>query len=688
MLLLIFWGLVLSTVCYAALAAWRLSIAREHVGALYLGVAFAGTASWSGAILFGSSPLVAAAEAVRDSGWLLYLYSVTAAADQQDALQRKTRQFLIVLGGLILLRLVFSLVLMGQLFDQQVASTIFLAMIGLRWVFALLGILLAHYLFRSTASGTGSGFRLIVVALGLLWAYDLNLFTLLLLGYAQTAVISELRGLVALAFFPAFALAARRKQRWKITLSRQATTQSLLFVALGSYFVAISSATRALNWAGDYAADLTKIVIASLLSLVILSFALVPRLRARAKSILIQNLFEHRYDYRTEWLRFSSTIGEEAGSGRSSEERMIRSVVDITESVGGALLVVERGEQLRLAGIWAWPTPGAFTQMLTVDRLWLKRLAERDSILTLDEMRKSGHDAERDGIFPEWLLAESHAWAGVPLVKSGQLIGLILLGRPKLDRELDWEDSDLLHVIGQQVAVHLSDAYSQQALEEARRYEEFNRRFAFIIHDLKNIVSQLSLVSANATEHIANPKFQAAMALTLENATGKMTTLLARLSADRVHAGPQLTDVAVADLLQKLAQERRPAGSVRVSIEQECVIRADEEMLGEALGHLLTNAIEASPTGSQVFVSLTLWEQMAVIAVEDHGAGMSAEFIHKELFKPFSSTKAHGFGIGAAEARDLIQTMGGELDVVSVEGEGSRFLARFPLSSQTDIGRI
>ena len=98
-----------------------------------------------------------------------------------------------------------------------------------------------------------------------------------------------------------------------------------------------------------------------------------------------------------------------------------------------------------------------------------------------------------------------------PLIGLSAMVGVAILSRPRLPRELDWEDFDLLKVIGQQAAVHLSDAHSQLQLDEARRFEEFNRRFSYIIHDIKNVVSQLSLLSSNARQHGANPKFQEEM---------------------------------------------------------------------------------------------------------------------------------------------------------------------------------
>jgi signal transduction histidine kinase len=59
---------------------------------------------------------------------------------------------------------------------------------------------------------------------------------------------------------------------------------------------------------------------------------------------------------------------------------------------------------------------------------------------------------------------------------------------------------------------------------------------------------------------------------------------------------------------------------------------------------------------------------------------MTAEFMRRDLFKPFSSSKSGGFGIGAFEARSLAQAMGGRIDVESQPRVGSRFVLRLPLA--------
>ena len=131
---------------------------------------------------------------------------------------------------------------------------------------------------------------------------------------------------------------------------------------------------------------------------------------------------------------------------------------------------------------------------------------------------------------PQWLVEEHAAWALVPLLHFDRLVGLVVLGRPLLARKLDWEDFDLLRVVGQQLASYIAEHNGQSALLEASRFDEFNRRIAFVMHDIKNLASQLALLARNAERHADNPAFRKDMLVTLTNAADKLNALLARLS--------------------------------------------------------------------------------------------------------------------------------------------------------------
>ena len=130
---------------------------------------------------------------------------------------------------------------------------------------------------------------------------------------------------------------------------------------------------------------------------------------------------------------------------------------------------------------------------------------------------------------PSWLRAIQRGWLIVPLLHHERLHGFLLLGEPRAPRTVDREDYVLLTTVGRQGASYLAERASAKALAEAQQFEEFNRRFAFVLHDIKNLVSQLSLLVQNAEKHKDNPRFQKDMLDTVEESVEKMKSLLVRL---------------------------------------------------------------------------------------------------------------------------------------------------------------
>jgi putative PEP-CTERM system histidine kinase len=298
------------------------------------------------------------------------------------------------------------------------------------------------------------------------------------------------------------------------------------------------------------------------------------------------------------------------------------------------------------------------------------------------------HDGER-AIIPQWLLDEERAWAIVPLLHFGRLAGVVMLGRPSFARTLDWEDFDLLRVVGRQLASHLAEHASQHALLEAAQFEDFNRRIAFVMHDIKNLASQLGLLAHNAERHADNPAFRADMLITLRNASERLGGLLARLSrygaAGGVGGGAEvLGAVTLKPLLERVAAGY-PGARITIDAPASSVATANSETLEQVLRHLVQNALDASEPNSAIEIRASAIGFEAVIEVIDFGCGMSAEFMRTGLFKPFVSTKPGGFGIGAFESRELVQAMRGRLEAESRLGLGSRFVVRLPLTRKDGI---
>lgn len=388
---------------------------------------------------------------------------------------------------------------------------------------------------------------------------------------------------------------------------------------------------------------------------------------------LAKHLFRHRYDYRAEWLRFTRTLGD--GGGEELASRIEHALADITASPAARLLVLSPSGRLEPARSGAWP--GGV--VAGCDAGFVRMAESSPRILDVDALRGGQAGQDKD-LVPGWLMEDRSIWAGVPLVHGERLAGFVLLARPPVDRRIDWEDHDLLSVAGRQVASHLAEAQGQEALAEARRFHEFNRRFAFIVHDVKNLTSQLGLVVRNAERHADNPDFRADMIATLRDSVQRLNDLLARLTPQSVTRADLPSAANPMAALVRVAAQHRAQHPITLSGSDDLRALFDPERLERALGHLVRNAIEASAPDAPVWLSVERRGLDVVVTVIDQGRGMSAEFVRRGLFVPFDTTKPGGFGVGAFEARALVMAMGGRLEVESREGEGSRFSIVLPLA--------
>jgi putative PEP-CTERM system histidine kinase len=452
-------------------------------------------------------------------------------------------------------------------------------------------------------------------------------------------------------------------------------------MAIGCYLVAMVILARLFDFAGGSFAPVAQILVVIAMSAGALPLLVSRRARAWLKVKVIKHFFQHRYDYRVEWIRFTETLGRPGEDAAPLEQRVIQAVADITESPGGVLLLPDGQDGLYAAARWNWPAgdlPAEAGDARLARHFGTGRIVEFDALRRADPA--TDHEA---ALIPAWIMMATVVWAAVPLLHNERLVGAVLLARPEIGREFDWEDFDLLRIVGRQVASYLAEAQSQEALSEARRFDEFNRRFAFIMHDIKNLVSQLSLVARNAERHADNPEFRADMVATLRSSVDKMNGLLARLSQHNKGRAGERRPVALGALLDQVAAAKRPRHPVSVERDGDLVAVADPGRLDQALNHLVQNAIEASPKDAPVVLRLSRHGETAVVEVIDRGTGMSAEFIRAKLFRPFTSTKDGGFGVGAFEARELVGAMGGRLEIESREAEGSRFSVILPLAAAT-----
>ena len=459
---------------------------------------------------------------------------------------------------------------------------------------------------------------------------------------------------------------------------RPSRAVSFGLIGLGAaviYFLAIVGATSLMNLEGGIGTGLFSFAI-PLLSAIAAGILLPSRhTRGWFKVMAAKHLFAHRYDYRAEWLRFNDTIGRAGDEGLALDTRVVKAIADITDSPAGLLLLKEDGGFSPRAP-WNW---SAETMPAFVPCDALIAMLDLGRIIEIDPLRaETGDPSPEARAIPAWMFADRDIWAIVPLIHFDKLAGAVLLARPVVDRTLDWEDFDLLRVVGRQAASYMAEERGQEALSDAQRFDEFNRRFAFIMHDIKNLVSQLTLVTRNAERHADKPEFRADMIATLKSSTGRMNDLLARLSQHNTGRTEEPRSVVLGPLVSTLATAKRVQHPVVVAGNVALCGMADPARLEAALAHLVQNAIEASPAHEPVTITTIKQGDETGIEVSDKGCGMTADFVRGQLFRPFASTKNGGFGIGAYEARTLVTAMGGRMTVNSEPGRGTRFTIWLP----------
>jgi putative PEP-CTERM system histidine kinase len=607
------------------------------------------------------------AQAIRDIAWLV----VTALLARRVRIGGVAMASLYAVVGAILV--LAAVIALAQ--DQADAASGVLAATAdiLRMMALLAALMLLHHLAHAGAIGVHGDQRLFALALGSMWSVDLVVTVVTLAQGTWPDLLIVVRGgaMTGVAILLA-AAALRRDGSGTPAVSRAAIVRALAVLAVLLYAGAtavVADAAAALTGEQGRLVQ-TAIVIGATAAL--LALVSTPWLRAWVRVKLAKHLFSHRYDYRIEWQRFTATLAQ-GGEATPLGVRVVKAVADLTDSPAGLLLLTDE-EPLAIGAAWNWPAPTTIGS----DPAFVAQLAG-GRIVALDPIR-AGRDA---GSAPAALLNRDEAWVVVPLLHGEALAGAIVLARPPIDRMLDWEDLDLLRVVGRQAASYLAEDRAHVALADAARFDEFNRRFAFLLHDMKNVVSQLSLVARNAERHADNPDFRADMIATLRESAERMTTLLARLGRTDAGRAEPAQPVDVAALVARVAVARRAQHPIELD-GGAAIAMAQPARLEQALGHLLQNAAEASAPGMPVAVRVVAGAAVR-IDVEDRGCGMSPAFVRDQLFRPFASSKPAGFGIGAYEARELVRAMGGTLTVDSREGEGTRFAIVLPAAPAVEV---
>lgn len=653
-----------------------LTVWRGRVRGSGLSLACLVSCIWSVAMMYqgvqaAPTHFIDALETLRNGVWSVFLLILLGHfRDPGSRLPMRLKPS--VLAGLAVYTAWLVATLLGR-FEVNLLPSAGLPSAMMHLGMALVGLLLVEQVYRNKPVQERWAIKYACLGVGAMFAYDFYLYSDAILFRYVNEEIWAARGLINGLIIPLVALSVSRSETWgsAIAVSRRVVFHTAALFGTAIYLLAMGSAGYYLRLFGGSWGTLMEVAFLFAAGILLLGILFSGTFRAWLKVFIGKHFYSYNYDYREEWLRFTRTLSAE---GPGLQHRTIQAVAELVESTGGALWILrENGACEPVAG-WHMALP---TQSVPADAPIISYLNTTQWVIDLQEYEDN--PALYEGVeMPAWLARYERGWLIVPLILQGKLFGFILLQEARSQVELNWEVIDLLKIAGTQASSYLAQQEVGNALTVARQFESFNRMSTFIVHDLKNLVSQLSLLMTNAEKHRNNPAFQQDMIETVEYSVQKMTLLLHKLSRSAVPELP--APLALGALLEqavalKSGFEPRPV----LRLDRDAQVLADHERLERVVGHLIQNAIEATGRDGEVAVALGNDGQHAIIAVSDNGKGMSEGFIRDRLFKPFESTKSAGMGIGVFESREYVHELGGELDVTSQPGRGTTFTIKLPI---------
>jgi len=637
------------------------------------------TASLCNAIWAGSEAYLAARpdtsllpsdvlEVVRNAVWFAFLMVLLGYSRQKVEPLRRAAAALAAFCGIVLVVTLYS----GALSGTRLVMFEMLSHLAL----AVIGMVLVEQLYRNVRPQQRWGIKFLCLGLGGMFACDFYLYSESLLFRHVNEDIWAARGVVNAIIVPLLAVATARNPKWSLDIfvSRRILFHSAAMLGAAVYLLGMAAAGYYVRYVGGTWGGVLQVtfLFGAVLLLFVMMFS--GTLRARLKVFLSKNFFNYHYDYREEWLRFTRTLSE-GEPGIQLRERSIQAIAELVDSPGGILWLSQDTGELEQVAHWNMPAE-KWTEQL--DSSLCQFLEKRQWVIHLDNYDLQPELYEGLDL-PEWLRAVPRAWLVVPLMLHERLLGFVVLAKSKSNIALDWEVNDLLKTAGMQAASYLAQLEAATALLVARQFESFNRMSAFVVHDLKNLIAQLSLLLSNAGKHRDNPEFQDDMVQTIANAVDKMTRLLSQLRGGYSLEPP--APVKVHDVVRQAVAARcglKPAPRFESSAGSLSVI-AHSARLERVIGHLIQNAVEATPSDGQVTVQLSRQSDLAVIEISDTGCGMSEQFMRSRLYKPFESTKLTGMGIGTYETQQYVRELGGRIDVQTRESQGTTFRVMLPL---------
>ncbi len=657
---------------------------RGRLYGMMLTVACLSSALWAAIIVYQlawgySAPfLTYSLEMLRNVTWSAFLIVLLGPFQtaKNDVSLPKIRTSVIAISVLYLVFLIVPLFSPDEIGVTYNVINNSLASIASSVLMAIIGVMLVEQFYRNTPVDQRWGIKFICLGIGSIFIYDFYLYSDALLFRHVNEDLWAARGGINALVVPLIAVSAARNPQWAvgIAVSRHILFYSAALFGTAIYLLVMAAAGYYLRFSGGSWGTVLQMTFLFGAMMLLVGVMFSGTIRSWLKVFISKHFFSYNYDYREEWLRFTRTLSKGRGD---LGERVIEALANLVESPGGGLWLCRETSNYEPAASWNMTL---INESESVNSDFSRFLEDNEWVVDLQGSNINTVN-NTEIVLPDWLKTLSTVGLVIPLMLQKKLMGFVVLMQPRSRMKLNWEVTDLLRVAGNQAASYLAQDEAAKALIVARQFESFNRMSTFMVHDLKNLIFQLSLLLSNAERHKGNPEFQRDMVETVDLSVHKMKRLLEKLSSGNALEKPDflLLDKLLLEIMEGKSAFR-PCPVLEV-VDKELVVLANRTRFERVLGHLIQNAIEATTADGRVSVRLLKKGGAAVIEIKDTGHGMSEKFINERLFKPFESTKPAGMGIGVFESREYIHELGGKLEVVSEEMVGTAFHLELQLAT-------
>ncbi|WP_416306716.1 XrtA/PEP-CTERM system histidine kinase PrsK [Neptunicella sp. SCSIO 80796] len=525
-------------------------------------------------------------------------------------------------------------------------------------------------------------YKPLILALGGMALFDFVLFSEASMINQIDPMLWSARGYIFAALIPFLVIAIRRIKHWGIDIfvSRDVVLHSSLLVVAGLYLFIMALAGYAIKMIGGNWSNVIQVVFIFLSLTLLAALLLSNQFRTKIKVFITKHFFANQFDYREEWLSLTQKLENSGDAATDFYQTATLSLMDAINCHSGMLIKFRDNDIQCLAQLEHDDLSQIDIELITQILPFIK---QSQWIVDIEQLRSKPFEYE--GLKVNHALLNGCSFQLIlPVFQKDQLWGMVLIQDKDGKRlSLNWELRDYLKVVTTQVASYLFQHEASKELAENAQFAAFSRMSAFVLHDLKNVLAQIDLILCNAEQHKDNPEFIDDTFETLQHTKSRMEKMLRQLTDKKAsvneHLGPCVLSELIHNIVNRRCQTLKPTPSINIVKDQQLIL--DSDKLGNVLYHLINNAQQATDDNGTVSINLDVDnnQQLTIIEIADNGSGMSEDFIQNRLFKPFDTTKGNaGMGIGAYDAKNHIEKMGGRIEVSSRLGQGSSFRLFIP----------